>query len=392
MSSRKLWLGFFALAFCAYLLTLVLIVRRQAVAQLEHVLWSSKTAQWSNCGMQLSESGRILITDNNGALRMLDSGGHILWEAEQNGFSYGYTWMDSAILADDSVLLMDSGNNINPQNPQPAQGSAFLRHFDSTGKELPNITPAFSIDATKGLLLLGDTIVLTDGNGELRGIDIGGQELWNSRVPAGQLRIPGPDGGLLVLDFNSISQAGELALLDGEGTEQWRITMPGGFGSSLQLFKGGIWYVDDAGDLRQLDVNGVEAVGSPLPGSGVYSSFGNQGLTYMGQAYDAPSFLAMDEQGYTAILEGSNSISLKDPLGAEIARVNKVGYGCLSMALDGQRQRLILVSYDGVHVYGYDGKLLKSNEHIHGFQAPLVDLNSGQIYVLDGSNLYCIGY
>lgn len=389
MRTWKLWLGFFVLVFCAYVFTLMLYVKRQSAAQIEHVLWSTRLEQWSQAGMQLSAAGNILITDNNGGLRMLDSAGRELWKTDHDG--YGYTWMDTAIMQDGSVLLMDSGNNFNSRNPQSVGGVPYLRHFDNSGQELARITPAFSINPTNGLLLLGDTIVLTDGNDELRGIDSTGNELWNSRMPAGHLRIPGPDGGMLVMAFNSISQAGELALLDSQGAEQWRLTLPGGYGSSLQLFDSGIWYVDDAGDLRQLDTNGVEQAGSPQSGQGAYSVFGNQGMLYMGQAYDLPSFLAMDKQGNVAKLENTGEISLKDAGGAELARVS-VGYGSLYISLDGVRQRLIVVNYNGVYVYDYDGKLLKSNRRIHSYQSPLVDLDAGQLYVIDSNYLYCIGY
>ena len=396
LRSWKFWLTLSAVLFAVYCAALVLFVSGQSRVQRRHMLWSSNHNQRAVSGLQLKADGNILVTESAGGLHELDSTGRELWQTDTIGNLSGYTQGDACLLPDDSVLLIDNGASITPQfggGTQVVVGGSSpvsLRHFDNQGRELNQITPSFSIDPAKGMLIVDGTVVLADRSGQLHGIDGSGSELWSSSAQAGLLQIEGPDAGILLLDVNSINGAGELALLNGaDGTELWRITLPGDFGSSLKCAGKQIYYVDGLGDIRCLDETGAELW--TFQDAGSFQVFGIQTLQYASAWNYLTEAICVAQDGTLAALSGNGDLYLLDTLGQELASfrlTDSDGW----LALDSQRQRVVHGSYSGYYVYDFSGKLLRRNPLLRVSQRIVLDEDAGHAYLTDGLTLYCMEY
>lgn len=397
MRISRPWLVSIATLFGVYLLALVFFVVDQANAQSRHVIWHHMVNRWSVSEASLGNDGMVLLRHHSGELQAFSPEGGKLWEHESDRGFFSFDANQVQQMDDGSLLMIEDSNApMSFTAPGMGQGQTAQQpdqriiHIGTDGEKLAEIEPDFPFDSSYGVCVLDGQLGLKDSAGQLRAIDMQGTTLWQSQAMAGIHHIAGPDGDVLLMDVNSVSSAAELSRVDSKGELLWQITLPGDYGNCLRSAGDRIWYVDTAGLLRCLDGDGRELW--QFQGQHNFEVSGVNMMHIANMGIMGNESLDVQEDGRAAIVDSRGQLYILDADGNELSRCQLSSSGGNSIAIDLERERVVIADYNGMRVMDMQGRELLSNGFIRSHYPPLIDRERRQAYILDDSSLYCMEY
>ncbi|MCB1187591.1 PQQ-binding-like beta-propeller repeat protein [bacterium] len=391
------WLSISVVLFTAYLLALGVFVSRQLSVQSRHIVWTKQLGITSFGKTRLLSDGRLLVQDYSGMQQVYSPAGDKLYEVQ--GPSYGnadWEGLYRELPGGEAYIVTEGPLNQTRKGKGLANvvitssGTPEIVHIDAQGKELARIKPGFVFDSDTGLLPVEGQIVLSDASRQIQAVDETGSTVWQCTSTVGELLLPGPDGGMLSANVNTISQTAELALIDSGGKQLWLRPLPGDFGSSLLCDGERIYYVDNSGDIRCLDSDGNELWKYDY--STGFSHDGPSALSMRGPWMNYVEVLQLTADGRLAAMDGEGSLHLLD-CKSGAASVVKLPYNySVRLAVDTARGRIVSIGDGGLEVFDMQGRRLNSNSFLRGSARPVLDTTRGQGYVYDNGRLNCFSY